>query len=118
MYLVGLGGGEKLGGFLPPSHFLVPWAGSSSRWPAWRCPEEQGGEPGPGPCPQPDLGSSQVPLEGMDGLCLVSGCCSLSERSTASLFLGTFKLRANDFRKQKRVLLAKYCAKGPENRSG
>lgn len=46
-------GGENLGIFLLPSRFLVPQAGSSSRWAAWRCPEEQGGEPGPGPCPQP-----------------------------------------------------------------
>lgn len=43
---------------------------------------------------------------------------ALSKCSTASVFLGTFKLHENDFRKQKHVLLAKYCVKRPENRSG
>lgn len=45
-------------------------------------------------------------------------CCSLSRYSTASVFLSTFKLHAHDFRKQKHILLAKYCIKWPENRSG
>jgi len=45
-------------------------------------------------------------------------CGSLSKCPGVSVFLGTFKLHENDFRKQKHVLLAKYCVKCPENRSG